>query len=33
MSDSVASIARLFSFIALELENDALCSSFIGEAC
>jgi hypothetical protein len=32
-SDFVTSIARLFNFIALELEDGALCSSFTGEAC
>jgi hypothetical protein len=32
-SDFVTSIARLFNFIALELEDGALCSCFTGEAC
>jgi hypothetical protein len=32
-SDFVASIARILNFIALELEDGALCSSFIEEAC
>jgi hypothetical protein len=32
-SDFIATIARLFNFIALELEDGALCSSFTGEAC
>jgi hypothetical protein len=32
-SDFVASIARLFNFIALELEDGAICSSFTEEAC
>jgi hypothetical protein len=32
-SDFVASIARLFNLIALELEYGALCSCFTGEAC
>jgi hypothetical protein len=32
-SDFVASIAQLFNFIALELEDGALCSCFTGEAC
>jgi hypothetical protein len=31
-SDFVASIARLFNFIALELKDGPLCSSFTGEA-
>jgi hypothetical protein len=32
-SDFVASIARIFNFIALELEDGAICSSFTGEVC
>jgi hypothetical protein len=32
MSDFVANIARLFNFIALELKDGALYSSFTGEA-